>query len=215
MPRERLLKYGVKALADYELLAILLRTGSKNKDVLSLSQDLLKKMTLIDLKNISVEELMQHLGIKLAKATTIIAALELGTRLYSLENEVEVISSPKDVYNLVGPKLKFHKQEHFMIIYLNNKGGVIKEELKYIGTSSQLILQPKEIYSEAIKLHCYAIVIVHNHPSGDSTPSRADILTTRKLIEVGNLVGIDLLDHIIIGKGEYYSIKEERKYIAK
>lgn len=215
MPRERLIRLGAKVLTNYELLAILLRTGTKEMDVITLAKELLNKFSLVELKNISVEELMMTLGIKTAKATTIIASLELGSRLFNTDKTLVKIEETNDVYNLVKQELKDLNQEHLLVIYLNTNKEVIKKEVKYIGTFNQIILQPREIMSEAFKYNAPAIIMVHNHPSGNSTPSDADHIATQKMFEIANIVGIQIFDHVIIGKNEYYSIKQGRKYYSK
>lgn len=215
MPRERLIKLGAKSLSDYELLAILLRTGTKEMDVLTLAKTLLKKTSLVQLKNITVEELIMNIGIKKAKATTIIAALELGSRISNSEEQLIKIQNTKDIYQLVKKDLNNLSQEHFIIIYLNVNREVIKKELKYIGTHNQILLQPREIFTEAIKYNAPSIIMVHNHPSGNSMPSEADLYTTKQMFRVAEIVGITVFDHVIVGKHEFFSMKESKKYYTK
>ncbi|MCR3906904.1 MAG: DNA repair protein RadC [Tenericutes bacterium] len=212
-PRERLVAYGVGALSNEELLAILLRTGRKDLSVLELSKNVLYHLeSLEDLKRISVFELLQVKGIKEAKATTIIAAIELGKRLSNLNREKKIsIHSPYDVYMMLQHELSYLEQEHFICIYLNTKSEVIKKDTIFIGTINQTLIHPREIYKQAIKLSASAVLFVHNHPSGDSKPSNADIKATTSLMEASTIMGIDLIDHIIIGHNEYYSLKEQKK----
>jgi DNA repair protein RadC len=212
-PRERLLAYGANALSNEELLAILLRTGRKDLSVLELSKNVLYHLeSLEDLKRMTVQELLQVKGIKEAKATTIIAAIELGKRLSNLNREKKsLIQSPYDVYMLLHHELSHLEQEHFICIYLNTKSEVIKKDTIFIGTINQTLIHPREIYKQAIKLSAAAVLFVHNHPSGDSTPSKADIKATTSLMEASTIMGIDLIDHIIIGHHEYYSLKEQKK----
>ncbi|MDI6451953.1 RadC family protein [Peloplasma aerotolerans] len=212
-PRERLLAYGANALSNEELLAILLRTGRKDLSVLELSKNVLYHLeSLEDLKRMTVQELLQVKGIKEAKATTIIAAIELGKRLSNLNREKKsLIQSPYDVYMLLHHELSHLEQEHFICIYLNTKSEVIKKDTIFIGTINQTLIHPREIYKHAIKLSAAAVLFVHNHPSGDSTPSKADIKATTSLMEASTIMGIDLIDHIIIGHHEYYSLKEQKK----
>lgn len=212
-PRERLIEYGVTALSNEEILAILLRTGRKDLSVMELSKNVLYHLeSLEDLKRISVHELLQINGIKMAKATTIVAAIELGKRLSSIHQEKKIkIKSPQDAYFLLHAELSHLEQEHFICLYLNTKSELIKKETIFIGTINQTLIHPREIYKSAIKLSAAAIIFIHNHPSGDSTPSKADIQATKALMETSPIMGIDLIDHIIIGQYEFYSLKEQKK----
>lgn len=212
-PRERLIKDGVKSLSNVELLAILLRTGSKDKSVIQLAQSVIYHLESIkDLKNISVQELMKIPGIKTAKATTVLAAIELGSRIYQQKHQQNIqIKSSHDVYRLM-EDLQFLKQETFYCIYLDTKLQVIAKDKIYQGTIDQIIVHPREVFNKAIKLSSSYIIIVHNHPSGDATPSKADIQTTKNLEKAGNIIDITILDHIIIGKNEFYSYKEQQKF---
>ncbi|MBN2300132.1 MAG: DNA repair protein RadC [Acholeplasmataceae bacterium] len=212
-PRERLLSSGVSSLSNKELIAILLRTGMKDLSVVELSKNVLYHLeNLQDLKRISIHELLEIKGIKIAKAATLIAAIELGKRLSSIPNKVRhKLTSPSDVYHLMHPELSYLEQEHFVCLYLNTKSELIKKETIFIGTANQTLIHPREIFKNAIKLSASAIIFVHNHPTGDSTPSKADILATKSLTETSSIVGIDLVDHIIIGHHEFYSLKEQKK----
>ena len=212
-PRERLVSQGVQALSNEELLAILLRTGSQESSVIELSKKVLYHLNgLEDLKNMTVQELLTIKGIKLAKATTLIAAIELGRRL---SRQVKVskykIQSAFDIYELVKSEIAHLEQENFVVIYLNVKGEVIAKETIFIGTINQTLIHPREIFKPAIKLAASAVVFCHNHPTGDATPSNADLEATNKLMEASSIVGIDLVDHVIIGRDEYYSIKAGKK----
>jgi DNA repair protein RadC len=160
----------------------------------------------------TVQELLQIKGIKEAKATTIIAAIELGKRLSELKNEKKTkVTSALDVYHLLVHDVSHLMQEHFMCLYLNTKAEIIKKETIFIGTINQTLIHPREIFSSAIKISAAAMIFVHNHPTGDSTPSKADLSATNLLMESSKLMGIDLIDHIIIGNHEYYSIKELKR----
>ncbi len=212
-PRERLIEYGVSSLSNEELLAILLRTGMHDFSVLELSKNVLYHLeSLEDLKRISVEELLNVKGIKEAKACTIIAAIELGKRLSNhQESRKKVINQTIDVYHLLAGELSHLMQEHFICLYLNTKSEVLKKETIFIGTINQTLIHPREIFKTAIKLSAAAVIFVHNHPTGDSTPSKADKDATYMLMEGSLYMGIDFIDHIVIGKNEYYSIKEQKK----
>lgn len=214
-PRERLIAYGPSALSNEELLAILLRTGMKDFSVMDVSKKLLYHLeSLEDLKRMTVEELLMIEGIKEAKATTVIAAIELGRRLSKIKRcEKPVIRTALDVYELLSPMMSHLEQEHFVVLYLSIKSEVIRHETIFIGTIHQTLIHPREIFKTAIRLSSAAVVFAHNHPTGDSTPSRADIEATEGLKASAMLVGIDLVDHIVIGKQEYYSIKERKKTV--
>ncbi len=165
-----------------------------------------------DLKRISVFELMKIEGIKEAKACTVIAAIELGKRVSMMKREDKIqIKSSLDVYHFLSGSLSHLEQEHFIVIYLNVKSEVITKETIFMGTINQTLIHPREIFKTAIRLSAHAILCVHNHPTGDSTPSKADVMATKKISEVAEIMGIDLIDHLIIGRHEFYSIGEGKK----
>jgi len=207
-PRERLLSQGVQGLSNEELIALILRTGMKDLSVIDLSKNVLYHLeTLSDLKRITPEELMQIDGIKVAKATTLIAAIELGRRLSSLPRQEKMrIQSAHDVYHLLYSEIGHLLQEHFVVLYLNAKAEIIKKETIFIGTVNQTLIHPREIFKAAIKYACHSILFVHNHPTGDAHPSQADLKATELLKKSADLMGIDMMDHIIIGHHEFYSI---------
>ena len=211
--RERLLEVGPKNLLDEELIAILLHTGTKDQSVVDLSKHVLYHLeSMDDLKKISVEELLSIKGIKLAKASTLVAAIELGRRLATHKNhDKKRILSTYDVYHLLYQEIKDYDQEHFICLYLNTRSELIKKETIFIGTINQTLIHPREIFSQAVKLLAHAVIFVHNHPTGDSTPSKADLLSTDSLMKSAELMGIHLIDHIIIGYDEFFSIKEQKK----
>lgn len=216
-PRERLKYYGIDALSNWELIALLLRTGKKDMSVIELSKNVLYHLeSLEDLKRITLEELLLIPGIKDAKATTLIAAIELGKRLQDIKPKEKIsINTALDVYHLLSTSLRDLEQEHFISIYLNTKSEMIKKEIIFKGTINQTLIHPREILRNAIKLSASHILFVHNHPTGDSTPSKADLVSTKQLKEASTLVGIHVVDHIIIGKNEFYSIMENKKHHVK
>ncbi|MBO0927191.1 DNA repair protein RadC [Staphylococcus sp. 30400_3112M30941] len=210
MPRERLLSHGAKSLSNTELLAILINTGRKGFSSIDISNELLKATSnLNELKKASVNDLIQVKGIGLQKAITLKAAFELGERMgrRSEINRVK-ITQPSDVADFMMASMKDLAQEHFMILLLNSKNIVIKEACVFKGTLNSSIVHPREIFSIAIRENANAIIAVHNHPSGDVTPSQEDIMTTLRLKECGLILGIDLLDHIIIGDNKFTSLVE-------
>ncbi|HHD6834923.1 TPA: DNA repair protein RadC [Staphylococcus aureus] len=205
MPRERLLSHGAKSLSNTELLAILINTGS-----IDISNELLKSASnLNELKKSSINDLIQVKGIGLQKAITLKAAFELGERMgRRAENNRIKITQPSDVADYMIPTMKDLTQEHFVILLLNSKNVVIKETCVFKGTLNSSIVHPREIFSIAVRENANAIIAVHNHPSGDVTPSQEDIITTMRLKECGLILGIDLLDHIIIGDNRFTSLVE-------
>lgn len=209
-PRERLLSFGAHALSNEELLAILLSTGTKDHSVLALAHEVLTRIeNLADMKRLTVQEFMHIKGIKTAKATTLIAAIELGRRLSKPTTEIKPkITSPYDVYYMLSPDLRHLDQEHFIVLYLNVKSELIKEETIYIGTLNQMVIHPRDILKKAIQYMAAAMLFVHNHPSGNAEPSKADIQTTNQLIRAAEIMGIDVIDHLVLGKDEFYSIKQ-------
>lgn len=210
-PRERLIKYGAEVLSNSELLAVILRTGTRNLNAISLAQSILSSSEgLKFLCNSSIEELSKINGVGTAKAAIIKASIELGNRLRSFRtDELIIINSPKDVANMIIEDMRYLKKEHFKVVFLNAKNVVIDVSDLSIGSLNSSIVHPREVFYAAIKKAAYSIVVCHNHPSGDPTPSREDINVTNRLCEVGKLIGIELLDHLIIGDGIYVSFKEK------
>lgn len=206
-PRERFVNFGPASLSDAELLSIILRTGNKEENVIDLSNRIIKEYGLENLFSCSVEELMKIKGIGRDKAVQILSIAEIQKRNYSVEKKKR-ITCAKDVYEILKDKLQDEKKEYFYVVLLDTKNKVIKEKMVSMGILDASIIHPREIFSLAIKSFASRIILVHNHPSGDPTPSEEDIDITKKLIDVGNLVGIEVLDHVIIGKGKYYSYIE-------
>ncbi|MCE7786832.1 RadC family protein [Staphylococcus xylosus] len=210
-PRERLINNGSAHLSDVELLAILINTGRKGFSSLDIANELLKSVeSLKQLKALSINDLNKVKGIGLYKALILKAAFELGERMHSgsLEEKIQ-ITSPQDVANFMMGKMEHLTQEKFIVLFLNSKNVIIKQKTIFIGTLNSSVIHPREIFSEAIKCASNAIVVLHNHPSGDTTPSKEDIRATNRLRECGEILGIDLLDHIIIGDHTYMSMVED------
>ena len=210
-PRERMLSQGARYLSHAELLAILINTGRKGSSSLDIANELLKSVgNLKELKALSINDLNKIKGVGLYKALILKAAFELGERIHSgsVDDKIQ-ITSPKDVADFMMGQMEHLKQEKFIVLFLNSKNIVIKKKTIFIGTLNASIVHPREIFSEAIKCASNAILVLHNHPSGDTTPSNEDIKTTERLRECGQLLGIDLLDHVIIGDHEYLSMVEE------
>ncbi|GKV68782.1 UPF0758 protein YsxA [Sporosarcina sp. NCCP-2716] len=210
-PRERMTRQGAASLSNQELVAILLRTGSRTESVLVLANKLLSEFDKIqDLRDVSIEELTAVKGIGDAKAVQIMAAAELGKRIYSVAQDGRyVIKSPEDAAAYLMTDLSKLNQEHFVVLFLNVKNEVLHKQTIFIGSLNSSIVHPREIFREAVKRSAASLVVAHNHPSGNATPSPEDIEVTKRLTEAGELMGIDLLDHIIIGDQRYISLKEK------
>ena len=210
-PRERLLLEGVSSLSNTELLAVLLRTGTKEESVLALASRILHHFDgLRMLKDATVEELTNINGIGIAKAAQLIAAFELGRRMVQLEyKERYSIRSPEDCANYMMEEMRFLQQEHFVCLYLNTKNQVMHRQTVFIGSLNASIVHPREVFREAFRRSAASIICLHNHPSGDPAPSREDIEVTKRLAECGKIMGVDLLDHIIIGEHRFVSLKEK------
>jgi len=208
-PREKMLIHGEQSLSEEELLAIILGSGTREMSALQLARQLLVHFKgLRQIKEASLEELMNsQKGIGRARAVAVKAALELGRRLaLNLHNKV-LIKSPEDVKNLLMEEMRYYDREHFRVLYLDRKGGLLTSEDISIGGLHSSIVHPREVFKTAVKRSAASLILVHNHPSGDPQPSKEDLEVTRRLLEAGILMGIDILDHIIIGEGVYFSFK--------
>ena len=209
-PRERLMNYGPDKLTNQELLGIIINTGNREESSITVANRIIKDMkTIRELRGLTYQELISVKGIGEAKAVTILAVIELAVRMHthSLEEDI-YIKSPDDVSDLLMEKMRYYQQEHFVVLYLSTKNMVIHQETMFKGSLNTSIVHPREVYKEAVKRSAAAIICVHNHPSGDPSPSREDIEVTRRLHECGEMIGVDFLDHIIIGSGKYISLKE-------
>ncbi|KUK82005.1 MAG: DNA repair protein RadC [Pelotomaculum thermopropionicum] len=208
-PRERLLKEGAEALSDVELLAILLRTGSRATTALDLASLLMARFkNLHRLVDAAVEELSDVKGVGPAKASQVKAALELARRLAQFsEASRPVIKSPDDAAALVMEEMRHLDREHFRALLLNTKNQVIGTDKVSVGTLNSSTVHPRELFRNAIRKSAASMVLVHNHPSGDPAPSREDLDITRRLVEVGKIIGIEILDHIIIGDNRFTSFR--------
>lgn len=207
-PRERMLAKGEEYLTEAELLAILLGNGTRDLSAIELAQKLLQNHDGLRLfKTMTIQELLNLDGIGLAKATRIKAAAELGRRLALSVNHQQQIKSPEDVKNYVMEDMRYYDREHFKCLYLNRKNQVIGLETVSVGGLVSSLVHPREVFKPAVKRSAASVILIHNHPSGDPTPSTEDINITKRLIESGRLLGIEVLDHIIIGDGRYVSLK--------
>ena len=210
-PREKLLKMGAQALTNSELLALILRTGNKNENIIHLCDRVLSEFQgLAGLINCTPQRLMRIGGIKEAKAAQLCALFEISKRAYVQKGtKINKISSPMEAANLVREDMKFLKQEVLKLIMLNTKNCVLFTKDIFMGGLNSSIVHPREIFSEALRFNSASIIVCHNHPSGDPSPSDEDINITLRLKECGKLMGIELIDHIIIGGNSYVSLKEK------
>ncbi|HCZ12548.1 MAG TPA: hypothetical protein DHV16_09940 [Nitrospiraceae bacterium] len=210
-PRERLLKYGAESLSDAQLLAIILRTGSGEKGVMGLSMSLLESFkTLRNIDAASLSELSSMKGLGTAKIAQIKAAFELGKRLMGESTDGKpVFSSSHTLYSYFAPRFKNLKKEIFISVLLDAKNRLLREHKISEGTLTNSLIHPREAFKEAVKESAASVIFVHNHPSGDPEPSKDDITITERLKNAGNIIGIQVLDHVIIGDGKYVSLKEK------
>ncbi|WP_182200567.1 RadC family protein [Paraliobacillus salinarum] len=210
-PRERLAKLGAQQVSNQELLSILLGTGTKTESVQQLAQRVLMHFEGINLlRDSTLEELTAIKGIGTVKAVIVLAAIELGNRINQLKpQERYCIRSPEDGANFVMEEMRMLKQEHFVVIFLNTKNQVIHRQTVFIGSLNASIVHPREVFREAVKRAAASIICCHNHPSGDPSPSQEDIQVTKRLAECGKMIGIELLDHLVIGDHKFISLKEK------
>lgn len=210
-PRERLINHGVEKLSNEELLAIILKTGTKDTSAKGLASLILSQVENIgDLQNKNHKQLLKIKGIGPSKAAVILACIELGKRINNKISNIQNLKAdnPKVVFEYYSSLLGRKKQEHFYAIYLDNQKRVIEDKLLFIGTINKSLIHPQNIFKEAYMLDASAIICLHNHPSGNVIPSKDDINMTKNLVEIGNLFGIKVVDHIIVGSDKYYSLFE-------
>lgn len=215
-PREKLLKYGKENLSDSELLAIILKTGSKGENVCNLSLKILNQIkNLENLKNINLETLTNIKGVGLAKGIELLALTELSKRIYYKQTTTkkEKYNNPKTIYENNKYLFDNLKQEHFYCLYLNNNKQLIERKLLFMGTINKSVVHPREIFKEAYKLSASSIICIHNHPGGNKNPSLEDINLTKTLVKIGQINGIPVLDHLIVTEDDYYSFYETNKGI--
>ena len=214
-PRERLIKYGKESLSNEELLSIILKTGTKNNSVKDISCEVLKRINnLSKLESITVNTFKDIKGLGKVKTIELMAAIELGKRIFlESSNSNTIYNNPDIIYKDNLYLFKNKKQEYFYCLYLDNKNKLIERKLLFMGTNNKSIAHPREIFKEAYLSSASKIICMHNHPSGDITPSMEDISLTRSLVTIGKLQGIQVCDHLIIGDSDYYSFREEKEDI--
>ncbi len=210
-PRERMQQFGAQALSNAELLAILLRTGTIAESAVKLAQKvLIEAGSLRNIVDMNMEQLKTIKGIGTAKALQLQASIELGRRLARTSmSDTITIRSPQDVSTYLMEDLRYLQKEHFVCLFLNTKNHVIGQETLSMGSLNASIVHPREVFRAAIKRSSASIICVHNHPSGDPTPSPEDIQMTARLVEAGQIIGIEVLDHIILGDQNFISLKEK------
>lgn len=209
-PRERLAHAGPQALSSAELLAIILRTGVQGENVVAMASRLLAKFGgLGGLSRVELAQLSQEHGLGPAKAAQLAAALELGRRLMAESPEERFqIRSPQDAANILMPLVGHQEQEHFVVLYLDTRNRVLEREILYKGSLNTSLVRIAEVFRGAIRRNCAAVIVAHNHPSGDPAPSPEDVALTRRLVEAGKLLEVEVLDHMVIGHNRYVSLRE-------
>ena len=212
-PIEKAVNKGIGTLSNSEILALIIHTGTRDSSAIHLAEEILAICPegLSGLGSCTLEDLTAVTGIGKAKACNILAAIELGKRIATTRDDDKFsIESSEDVANLFMEDLRYEKKEHFKTVLVNSKGDVIAIDNVSIGELSSTVVHPREVFSQAVKKSAAGIIFVHNHPSGDPTPSDEDVATTRRLTEGGELLGIRVLDHIIIGDGKFKSLRAMR-----
>ena len=207
-PREKLEKYGPEKLSNSELLAILLRTGGKGLNVVEMSRKILGKFGGDGLSKAGVNDLKNTFGLGSAKACEIVACFELGRRLLH-NKKSQIYFTPKDVWQEL-KDIRDNKKEHFVIFFLDARNQEIKREIVSIGSLNANLVHPREVFEPAIRHTAAQIIVAHNHPSDDAEPSEEDKTITQRLIEASKILGIDIIDHIIVTKNNYFSFKEHK-----
>lgn len=211
-PRERLMKYGKENISTEELIAIILKSGTRKSGLKEISHNILSSVNNInELKDMEVNSLMNIEGMSKIKAIELVAAIELGRRVYedNYYKELVYLTNPSTIINYFHNLFKNKKQEYFYVVYLDNQKKYIDKKLLFKGTVNYSLVHPREIFKEAYMLSASYIICMHNHPSGNASPSDNDIEITKRIKEIGHLHGIGLIDHIIIGDNNYYSFFED------
>lgn len=210
-PRERFVAYGPGVMSTLELIAIILGSGSKTMPVLKLAEELMIRFgSLPEIAEASIEEICQISGMGVAKAIQIKAALELGKRAYKPVDATKIrIQKPSHVYEILKDTLEMQHSENFVVVLLDTKGMLIGHQTVSVGTLSKTLVHPREVFHPAIRRKAASVIIAHNHPSGDPSPSEEDLTVTEQLVQSGKTLGIPVHDHVIIGKNKYCSLREK------
>jgi len=208
-PRERLVSMGVENLKLWELLALIIGSGSKSYDVGSIAQNISKKYSLTELKFVSYTDLLTVSGLSMSKAASLVAAIEIGIRTNQNIADSEIIDSTQDALHQIKELRKF-KKEYFICLYLNARNQLVHKELITIGSLNYAIVSPRDIFIPALEHSALYLIMAHNHPSGNPVPSNNDLELTTRIVKAGKLLGIEIIDHIIITAQIHYSFKEEK-----
>jgi len=208
-PRERLLELGAGVLGDADLVAVLFGSGSGSEGVLETAARVVRSIDLRRIHHVAVEELVAIRGMGPARAAQILAAAEIGRRLWPDGEQAPLVRGPDVVYDLTRDIRRAHR-EHFVGFYLNSRNQVLRREVISIGSLNASIVHPREVFVPAIAVSAAGLILAHNHPSGDPTPSEEDLAITRRIQEAGRLLGIELLDHVVVARDSYTSFKERR-----
>ena len=206
-PREKLMQYGPGKLSNSELLAIVLRSGKKGENVIELANKILKRFSKDKLPNLTFNDLKDYPGLGPAKACEIVACFELGKRLLK-DKKAEIYLKPREIWEEL-KDLRDHKKEHFVIFYLDSRNQEIKREIVSVGSLNANLVHPREVFEPAVRNLAAQIILAHNHPSGDPEPSEDDLEITKRLVESGKILGIEVIDHIIITKTGFISFKDK------
>ncbi|MBN2198139.1 DNA repair protein RadC [Candidatus Wolfebacteria bacterium] len=207
-PREKLEKYGPEKLSNSELLAILLRTGGKGVNVVELAKKILAKFSGVGLAKASFKDLKNTFGLGAAKTCEIVACFELGRRFLKNKKSI-LLLSPQDVWNEL-KDIRDNKKEHFVIFFLDARNQEIRREIISVGSLNANLVHPREVFEPAVASLAAQIIIAHNHPSGNPEASEEDLKITKRLVEAGKILGIDVIDHVVVSEGEYFSFKEKK-----
>jgi DNA repair protein RadC len=204
--RKSVIQYGPEKLSNSELLAILLRSGKEGENVVELANKILKKFSTNEIPNLTFKDLKDYPGLGPAKACEIVACFELGKRLLK-DKKTEIYLKPRDIWEEL-KDLRDNKREHFIIFYLDSRNQEIKREIISVGSLNANLVHPREVFEPAVRNIAAQIILAHNHPSGDPEPSEDDLEITKRLVESGKILGIEVIDHIIVTKSGFLSLKE-------
>ncbi len=208
-PREKIVKYGPDKLSNAELLAVILRTGRRGENVLSLSRKVLRNIAIEDLGGVDAISLQQIQGIGMTKACEIIACVELGRRIFERKKAgIAPLLSPQDVFDALR-EVRESRREHFIVFFLDTRNQQIHREVISVGTINASLVHPREVFEPAVKHLAVQVILAHNHPSDDTEPSDDDLLVNKRLVESGKILGIEVIDHIIVTRSGFLSFKEK------
>ncbi len=205
-PREQLVSAGPSHISTQSLLAILLGTGTKKHNSLSLARKILRSFSLAELAQISVTELVEISGVGNAKACRVVAGFELAHRVHDRESRTRLVSNPEEVLREVG-EIARYRQEHIVVLYLNSRYHLLKKRTVAIGSTNASLIHPRDVFAPALSVPATQIVLAHNHPSGESDPSEADLKFTERIAAAGELLGIEVVDHIVVSAQSHFSFK--------